>query len=70
MWSSYNVGNSSAYKMQYVHNFLTVEGFDLGLKYIDCRTVMTILGPTPLLAANFVIFGVVIRQLGSLYSRF
>ena len=33
------------------------------------RIVATILGPTPLLAANFVIFGVLIHRLGIQYSR-
>ena len=33
------------------------------------RIVGTILGPTPLLAANFVIFGVLIHRLGVQYSR-
>jgi len=33
------------------------------------QIVATILGPTPLLAANFVIFGVLIHRLGVQYSR-
>ncbi|KAG2014317.1 hypothetical protein CC2G_011147 [Coprinopsis cinerea AmutBmut pab1-1] len=33
------------------------------------QTIATILGPTPLLAANFVIFGNIIRALGTDYSR-
>jgi len=33
------------------------------------QIVATILGPTPLLAANFVIFGVLIHRLGAQYSR-
>lgn len=35
----------------------------------EFRIVATILGPTPLLAANFVIFGVIIHRLGVQYSR-
>ncbi|EAU82398.1 hypothetical protein CC1G_06708 [Coprinopsis cinerea okayama7 len=41
--------------------------FDL-LPY-QIQTVATVLGPTPLLAANFVIFGRIIRVLGTDYSR-
>ena len=33
------------------------------------RIVCTIIGPTPLLAANFIIFGAIIRILGPMYSR-
>jgi len=33
------------------------------------QIVTTIMGPTPLLAANFVIFGVIIHRLGAQYSR-
>jgi hypothetical protein len=33
------------------------------------RITATILGPTPLLAANFVIIGIIIRRLGPQYSR-
>lgn len=36
---------------------------------MDIRIVATILGPTPLLAANFVIFGVIIDRLGVQFSR-
>lgn len=34
-----------------------------------CRIVATIIAPTPLVAANFVILGLVINRLGSCYSR-
>ncbi|KAF8965860.1 RTA1-like protein [Flammula alnicola] len=35
----------------------------------EMQITATILGPTPLLAANFVIFGVIIQRLGTQYSR-
>jgi len=35
----------------------------------EMQITATILGPTPLLAANFVIFGIVIQRLGTQYSR-
>ncbi|KAF8157805.1 RTA1-domain-containing protein [Crassisporium funariophilum] len=35
----------------------------------EMQITATILGPTPLLAANFVIFGVIIQRLGAQYSR-
>jgi hypothetical protein len=35
----------------------------------EMQITCTILGPTPLLAANFVIFGTIIRHLGPQYSR-
>ncbi|RXW23951.1 hypothetical protein EST38_g1927 [Candolleomyces aberdarensis] len=33
------------------------------------QALCTVLGPTPLLAANFIIFGKIIEQLGTCYSR-
>lgn len=41
----------------------------LGSVPFQIQIVSTIIGPTPLLAANFVIFGRIIRILGSPYSR-
>ncbi|KAH6908163.1 RTA1 like protein-domain-containing protein [Coprinopsis sp. MPI-PUGE-AT-0042] len=41
----------------------------LGATPFQIQIVSTIIGPTPLLAANFVIFGRIIRRLGSPYSR-
>lgn len=35
----------------------------------SARTSLLVLAPTPLLAANFVIFGRLIRRLGQSYSR-
>ncbi|KDR83263.1 hypothetical protein GALMADRAFT_239130 [Galerina marginata CBS 339.88] len=35
----------------------------------EMQITCTIIGPTPLLAANFVIFGIVIQRLGTQYSR-
>ena len=50
----------------------TVSPFVLRLHYQFNRTARTsllVLAPTPLLAANFVIFGRLIRRLGQSYSR-
>ena len=67
LWSSINVGNGDAFQMQYVpvvldHSYMH--------SISRSRIVATIIGPTPLLAAIFIIFGRLIRLLGLSYSRF
>lgn len=39
------------------------------LKELAIRIVATVIAPTPLLASNFIILGMLIRHLGERYSR-
>lgn len=65
LWSSQNVDNSDAFTIQYVIFVLHCTSYFDNLRRIIC----TIVAPTPLLAANFIILSRIIRKLGESYSR-
>ena len=66
LWSSKTyLGNGrDPYLIQYVLSFLIYAVYSL----FD-RISTTIISPTPIVAANFVILGILIRHLGTHYSR-
>jgi hypothetical protein len=67
LWSSQSPELLIPYEMQWV--FIQKEPIAFPLKRHCCRLVGTILAPTPLLAAIFVILGRIISQLGTQFSR-
>ena len=71
LWSSFSPLLGAPFKMQSVFQYF-ISSFNSPTNHGNnnhFRIVATILGPTPLLAANFVIFGVLIHRLGFQYSR-
>ena len=66
LWSSQNVDLETPFMIQFVFQIL----YDrTPFTFLELRIIGCILGPTPLLAADFVIFGVIIQHLGIGYSR-
>lgn len=68
-WSSRTpLGNGNApFSLQYVH--LLSDGLEQHGDLALSRFIATIIAPTPLLAANFIITGRIIARLGPQYSR-
>ena len=48
---------------------VTLTSLGFSISYPLCRTISTINGPTPLIAAYFIILAEIIRRLGPCYSR-
>ncbi len=67
LWSSKNPPLLNPFLMQYVHSLVTCQTSLMAL--FPLRITTTIIAPTPLVAANFVILGQLIVRLGSRYSR-
>ena len=68
IWSSMNISNISPFQMQCVPSPSYRSKITIPLPFPN-RITATILGPTPLLAANFVILGRIINMLGPQFSR-
>ncbi|KAL1716639.1 RTA1 like protein-domain-containing protein [Schizophyllum commune] len=75
LWSNRDILADNAYKIQCVYSTpLSCSKYRLPssrarCSMASCRSVMLIVAPTPLLAANFVMMGRIVRRLGVKYSR-
>jgi len=65
IWSTQNPFLDTPFMVQWVNHD------DLVLFFVDvrCRAVTLVIAPTPLVAANFIALGRIIRRLGPQYSR-
>jgi hypothetical protein len=66
LWSSRNVHLKTPFMIQFVILTLLYIAYPTSFEF---RITGCIIGPTPLLAADFVIFGIIIERLGAGYSR-
>lgn len=66
LWSSQNVHLNTPFMIQFVAPTALRNSYSTSFKF---RITGCIIGPTPLLAADFVIFGIIIQRLGEGYSR-